>query len=174
MQVGKSYEIHYVHSSAGMDNDATVPWHMLGGKVCFFGAVFSTLQSFQDDVNADLLADGLGGERRMLISAVTSSGSRLLHSGFAVFRAHAGAANGRGLLNPMIVVQGQIFQIVNGAATVDDMLHGWTVVGHDNSVMYPGSTTGQSHDNEVCSPYSITWHVDKDCHQVRVVRKNLN
>ncbi|CAE7549277.1 unnamed protein product [Symbiodinium sp. CCMP2592] len=113
VQVGKSYEIHYVHSSAGMDNNAT------------------------DDMNADLLADGLGG-----------------------------AANGRGLLNPMIVVQGQIFQIVHGAATVDDMLHGWTVVGHDNSVMYPGSTTGQSHDNEVCSPYSITWHVDKDCHQV--------
>ena len=78
----------------------------------------------------------------------------------------AGAANGRGLLNPMVVVQGQIFQIVNGAADVDDMLHGWTVVGHENSVMYPGSTTGQSHDNEVCSPYSITWHVDKDCHQV--------
>jgi len=58
VQVGKSYEIHYVHSSAGMDNNPT------------------------DDMNADLLADGLGG-----------------------------AANGRGLLNPMIVVQGQIFQI---------------------------------------------------------------
>ena len=28
------------------------------------------------------------------------------------------------------------------------------------------STTGQSHDNSVCSPYSISWHVDKDCHQV--------
>jgi len=106
-----------------------------------------------------------------IISAVTSSGGSLLAYGFAVFRTlRAGAANGRGLLNPMIVVQGQIFQIVNGAATVDDMLHGWTVVGHDNSVMYPGSTTGQSHDNEVCSPYSITWHVDKDCHQVRIVQ----
>eukprot|EP00439_Symbiodinium_sp_Y106_P073035 s723_g13.t1 len=92
VQVGKSYEIHYVHSSAGMDNNAT------------------------DEINADLLADGLGG-----------------------------SANGRGLLNPMIVVQAQIFQIVNGAETVEDMLHGWTVV---------------------CSPYSITWHVDKDCHQV--------
>jgi len=113
VQVGKSYEIHYVHSSAGRDNNPA------------------------DAINADLLADGLGG-----------------------------AANGRGLLNPMVVVQGQIFQIVNGAADVDDMLHGWTVVGHENSVMYPGSTTGQSHDNEVCSPYSITWHVDKDCHQV--------
>ncbi|CAJ1430903.1 unnamed protein product [Effrenium voratum] len=113
VEVGKSYEIHYVHSSAGMDANET------------------------DDVNADNLADGLGG-----------------------------AANGRGLLNPMIVVQAQIFQIVNGAATVDDMLHGWTVVGHTDSVMYSGSTTGTSHDNSVCSPYAISWHVDKACHQV--------
>ncbi|CAE7024611.1 unnamed protein product [Symbiodinium natans] len=113
VQVGKSYEVHYVHSSAGTDNDAS------------------------DGMNADLLADGLGG-----------------------------AANGRGLLNPMVVVQGQIYQIVNGGPTVNDLLHGWTVVGHNNSVMYSGSTTGQSHDNSVCSPYVITWHVDKDCHQV--------
>ena len=34
---------------------------MLDGKVCFSGAVFSRLESFQDDMNADLLADGLGG-----------------------------------------------------------------------------------------------------------------
>ncbi|CAE7569572.1 unnamed protein product [Symbiodinium natans] len=113
VQVGKSYEVHYVHSTAGTDNDAS------------------------DNMNADLLADGLGG-----------------------------AANGRGLLNPMVVVQGQIYQIVNGGPTVNDLLHGWTVVGHNNSVMYSGSTTGQSHDNSVCSPYVITWHVDKDCHQV--------
>ena len=33
----------------------------------------------------------------------------------------------------------------------------------------PRSTTGQSHDNSVCSPYSITWHVDKDCHQVGIL-----
>ena len=37
VQVGKSYEVHYVHSSAGTDNDAS------------------------DGMNADLLADGLGG-----------------------------------------------------------------------------------------------------------------
>ena len=49
-----------------------------------------------------------------------------------------GAANGRGLLNPMVVVQGQIYQIVNGGPTVNDLLHGWTVVGHNNSVMYSG------------------------------------
>ena len=54
-------------------------------------------------------------------------------------RAHVvGAANGRGLLNPMVVVQGQIYQIVNGGPTVNDLLHGWTVVGHNNSVMYSG------------------------------------
>eukprot|EP00490_Sorites_sp_Unknown_P017687 CAMPEP_0114671676 /NCGR_PEP_ID=MMETSP0191-20121206/41534_1 /TAXON_ID=126664 /ORGANISM="Sorites sp." /LENGTH=379 /DNA_ID=CAMNT_0001932033 /DNA_START=45 /DNA_END=1184 /DNA_ORIENTATION=- len=113
VEVGKSYEVHYVHSSAGMDADAT------------------------DGVNADDLADGLGG-----------------------------AANNRGLLNPMVVVQGQVYQIVAGGPSVDDLLHGWTVVGHQNSVMYPGSTTGQSWDNSVCSPYAITWHVDLECHQV--------
>lgn len=113
VEVGKSYELHYVHSSAGY-----------------------TAAELEGS-NIDGIADGLGG-----------------------------AANGRGLLNPMIVVEGQVFQIVNGAATVDDMLHGWKVVDHSNSVMYPGSTTGPSHDNEVCSPYAITWHVDKVCHQV--------
>ena len=61
----------------------------------------------------------------------------MLHASF-VFGL-PGAANGRGLLNPMVVVQGQIFQIVQGGPTVTDMLHGWTVVGHENSVMYPGS-----------------------------------
>merc|ERR1711920_110504 len=77
-----------------------------------------------------------------------------------------GAANGRGLLNPMVVVQGQVFQIVNDADVVDDMLHGWSVVNHTNSVMYAGSTTGPSHNNQVCSPFAITWHVDIKCHQV--------
>jgi len=37
---------------------------------------------------------------------------------------------------------------------------------HSDSVMYSGSTTGPSHNNEVCSPYVITWHVDKSCHWV--------
>merc|ERR1712087_844003 len=39
-------------------------------------------------------------------------------------------------------------------------------VGHDESVMYAGSTTGPSHNNEICSPYFISWHVDKRCHKV--------
>jgi hypothetical protein len=111
--VGKSYEVHYVHSSAGYTQE------MLQG------------------VDIDGIDDGLGG-----------------------------AANGRGLLNPTVVVQGQVFQIVNDGATIADMLHGWSVTDHTNSVMYPGSTTGESHTNEVCSPYAITWHVDKACHKV--------
>jgi len=114
--VGKTYEVHYVHSSAGYSNEDLV------------------------GVDLDGIEDGLGG-----------------------------AANGKGQLNPMIVVQGQVFQIAtatDGGETVDDMLHGWTVVGHNNSVMYPGSTTGQSHDDEICSPYQITWHVDLECHKV--------
>jgi hypothetical protein len=114
VSVGKSYEVHYVHSSAGYTTE------MLAGLT-----------------DIDGIDDGLGG-----------------------------AANGRGLLNPMVVVQGQVYQIVNGADEVSDMLSGWTVPGHTNAVMYPGSTTGQSHDNAVCSPYSITWHVDKTCHRV--------
>jgi hypothetical protein len=111
--VGKSYEIHYVHSSAGYTKEEGT------------------------EAEVDGIDDGLGG-----------------------------AANGRGLLNPMVVVEAQVFQIVNGADNVGDMLHGWTVVGHNNSVMYSGSTTGPSHTNSICSPYVITWHVDKDCHLV--------
>jgi len=113
VQVGKSYEVHYVHSSAGYSQE-----DLQGADV-------------------DGIEDGLGG-----------------------------AANGRGLLNPMIVVQGQVFQIVRGGENVSDLFHGWTVVGHENSVMYSGSTTGTSHDNSVCSPYVITWHVDLACHRV--------
>jgi len=113
LEIGKSFEVHYVHSSAGYSADD------LAG------------------VDIDGIDDGLGG-----------------------------AANGRGILNPMIVVQAQVFQVVHGGQDVKDMLHGWTVVNHSNSVMYAGSTTGQSHNNEVCSPYAITWHVDKSCHKV--------
>jgi hypothetical protein len=113
MEVGKSYEVHYVHSSAGYS------------------------EAMLADADIDGIEDGLGG-----------------------------AANGRGLLNPMITVQGQVYHVVEGGAEVDDLLHGWTVTDESYSVMYAGSTTGQSHNNEICSPYAITWHVDKKCHKV--------
>lgn len=112
--VGHSYEVHYVHSSAGYDSE-------------------DLSDAYIDSVN-----DGLGG-----------------------------AANGRGQLNPMVVVEGQIFQIVNGGPMSKGALaDGWRVTGVENAVMYPGSTTGTSFDNEVCSPYAITWHVDLMCHQI--------
>jgi len=113
--VGKSYEVHYVHSSAG----------------------YTAADTAAADV--DLMNDGLGG-----------------------------AANGRGQLNPMVVVQAQVYQIVNdpNSPAVADALHGWTVTDFSNSVMYPGSTTGPSHSNSVCSPYAITWHVDKACNKI--------
>merc|ERR1719492_261334 len=65
--------------------------------------------------------------------------------------------------SPMITVKAQVFHIVNGAEEVDDLIKG---VPFADSVMYPGSSTGQSHDNEVCSPYYCTWHVDKECHRI--------
>lgn len=96
-----------------------------------------------DDVNQDVLSDGLGA-----------------------------AANGRGQLNPMIVVQGRVFTIENGdPAEVDsinftELLNGLTGLNATGKVMYPGSTTGQSFDNEICSPYIITWHVDLSCNVI--------
>jgi hypothetical protein len=111
VEVGKTYEVHYVHSSAG----------------------YSEKQLETKDV--DGVDDGL-----------------------------IGAANGRHQLNPMIVVQGVVFQIVNGGEEDDSIIDG--LKDYVSSVMYPGSTTGTSFDNEVCSPYAITWHVDRKCHRV--------
>jgi len=119
LEVGKTYEVHYVHSSAGYNPDDTTM------------------------ADEDLLADGLGG-----------------------------AANGRGLLNPMVTVEGQVFLLVNGDDAPTDMLMNsvnapFVKNGEfDDAVMYHGSTTGPSHDNEVCSPYAITWHVDKRCNKI--------
>jgi len=111
VQVGKSYEVHYVHSSAG---DTEVG-----------------------------LSDGLG----------------------------AAAGGTRGLLNPMVAVQAQTFVLVNDSGDSllqdNDLLHGWGHTDHRNALMYTGSTTGSSFDNDQsCSPYTISWHVDLDCHAI--------
>lgn len=119
VEVGETYEIHYVHSSAGWSDE-------------------DIAQSSKG--TDEKMQDGLGG-----------------------------AANGRGMLNPMVVVQAQVYQIVQGAQVIDDMLHGWlneTIRKKSSCVMYAGSTTGPSNTNEFCSPFTVTWHVDKDCHQV--------
>lgn len=113
VEVGKTYEVHYVHSSAG----------------------YSKRQLKREGI--DGVDDGLGG-----------------------------AANGRNLLNPMIVVQGVVFQIVNGDDDDYSLVDGLTKADYTSSVKYPGSTTGTSFNNDICSPYAITWHVDKKCHRV--------
>merc|ERR1740130_1822035 len=49
-----------------------------------------------------------------------------------------------------------------------DLVNGWDNfegVSADR-VMYPGSTTGTGFNNKYCSPYTITWHVDKRCNMV--------
>jgi hypothetical protein len=65
-----------------------------------------------------------------------------------------------------IGVQGQVFMVVNDDKyDVDDLSKG--MLPSDNIAMYTGSTTGPSHNNEICSPYApISWHVDRDCHKV--------
>ena len=54
------------------------------------------------------------------------------------------------------------------SVTYDDLVHGWDLPGLQSTdrVMYPGSTTGNSFNNTVCSPYAVTWHVDRTCHAV--------
>jgi len=123
LKTGNTYEVHYVHSSAGFT---------------------------EEDINvkamtqADAVGDGLGG-----------------------------AAHGRGQLNPFVVVEAMIFQVVadagEGVDDVKDLLNGWHTMasdGHAETFMYAGSTTGPSHNNEVCSPYTVSWHVDTRCHKV--------
>lgn len=106
MHVGMSYEVHYVHSSAGKATQ------------------------YQED--------GL-----------------------------ASAAGGGKIANPMVVVEAMVFQIIAGEEIDDaDLAHGWEHTPHEEALAYSGSTTGTGNDNELCSPYVVTWHVDPYCHQV--------
>jgi len=116
--VGYSYEVHYVHSSAGYSAEHTA-------------------HATTDDMD-----DGLGG-----------------------------AANGRGLLNPTVAVEAQVFLIVDddtaGVDNVSDLWHGWKHLTDRKIAAYQGSTTGPSHNDTVCSPYAVSWHVDLNCHKVK-------
>lgn len=68
---------------------------------------------------------------------------------------------------PTIVVQGQVFVLVNDdtGAFDQDLLTGVTFDKLSTDVaMYMGSTTGTKYNNgDSCSPYSINWHVDRKC-----------
>jgi hypothetical protein len=69
----------------------------------------------------------------------------------------------------MVAIESIAYTIVNDDDhTYTDLVHGWDLPGLDTSsrVMYPGSTTGNSFNNEFCSPFTVSWHVDKKCHAV--------
>ncbi|KAJ1445542.1 hypothetical protein M885DRAFT_492562 [Pelagophyceae sp. CCMP2097] len=69
--------------------------------------------------------------------------------------------------NPLVVVQAQVFLVVNDDDyTQDQFIGGWVGDLVTNGVKYLGSTTGTSYDNEVCSPYLVSWHVDRECHMI--------
>lgn len=72
--------------------------------------------------------------------------------------------------NPTIIVQGQVFVIVNDPSGSNDMqLMGGAPFNdlRGDKIMYIGSTTGTSYNNEdTCSPYTIHWHVDRKCQLV--------
>lgn len=84
------------------------------------------------------------------------------------------AANNEGMLNPTVAVIARVYTLVTDAAYDDDDLFKFSLHADfervkregDTLVMYPGSTTGTSHDNEICSPYAITWLVDIKCNMV--------
>lgn len=71
---------------------------------------------------------------------------------------------------PEIVVQGQVFVVVNDDTGAYDrnLLDGSTFAGLGKDIaMYMGSTTGPSYNNyDHCSPYSINWNVDRKCQLV--------
>jgi hypothetical protein len=67
-------------------------------------------------------------------------------------------------------VEGQVFVVVNDDSGDYDqprLIEHMVDVTEDSDIAkYTGSSTGTSHDNEVCSPYNVQWHVDRACHLV--------
>lgn len=69
--------------------------------------------------------------------------------------------------NPLVLVQAQVFLVVNdNAYAQDEFIGGWVEDLMTDGVKYQGSTTGTKYDNEVCSPYLVSWHVDRQCHMI--------
>ncbi|CAJ1454553.1 unnamed protein product [Effrenium voratum] len=75
-------------------------------------------------------------------------------------------------INPKVIVRGQACRIINNAsldteekidADYADFLTQWRQPPLGQGVRYMGSTTGNSFDDEVCSPIEVNWHVDTKC-----------
>ena len=61
--------------------------------------------------------------------------------------------------NPQLRVMTQVFEVVAHGADFETMEE---VMMHEGKrVVYTGSTTGPSYNNDHCSPYQVTWDVNK-------------
>ena len=78
--------------------------------------------------------------------------------------------------NPQLRVESQVFLVVNDPSALDfaEFSHGRSMVngfhqpkalptGTGTPVEFLGSTTGPAHDNQICSPFQVTWSVRPQC-----------
>eukprot|EP00438_Fugacium_kawagutii_P018580 Skav206599 [mRNA] locus=scaffold332:34863:35579:- [translate_table: standard] len=68
-------------------------------------------------------------------------------------------------LNPGVLVRSQVFRIVNDP-TEEYMQYNTTWKPVKDYMLYVGSTTSDSYNNEKCSPYEVTWWVDRQCKEL--------
>ena len=68
--------------------------------------------------------------------------------------------------NSEVAVQAQVYVIVNDEAAPSLLERSWNAELATSAVRYIGSTTGTDYDDEVCSPYSVSWHVDTKCQRL--------
>lgn len=77
-----------------------------------------------------------------------------------------GGAFARGQ-NPTVSVAGQVFVVVNDPSeAIPDLVDKFQEFQGFSVRSYMGSTTGGSYNNEICSPYTVSWHVDPTCRLV--------
>lgn len=74
--------------------------------------------------------------------------------------------------NPTVIVQAQVYVVVNdekydsATSLLNFQQAEHPSIQFVDVVAYSGSTTGTSFNNEYCSPYEVSWHVDRSCHRV--------
>lgn len=69
--------------------------------------------------------------------------------------------------NPYVAAQAQVYVIVNDEAyqSNSSLAWGWNSKIVQDAVRYSGSSTDNKYNNgDHCSPVSVSWHVDKQCH----------
>eukprot|EP00438_Fugacium_kawagutii_P032274 Skav215199 [mRNA] locus=scaffold2331:23077:23799:- [translate_table: standard] len=68
-------------------------------------------------------------------------------------------------LNPAVLVRGQVVRIVNDP-TEEYMQYNTTWKPVKDYMLYVGSTTSDAYNNEKCSPFEVTWWVDRQCKEL--------